>query len=80
MTVEELRRYHEGNPFTPFRIHMSNGRSVDVDHPRFMMFSRTGRVAYVSTPGDGMESIDLLHITSLEQLNKKSSKGRNGKH
>jgi hypothetical protein len=80
MTVEELRRQHEIQPFVPLRIHMANGRSVDVDHPRFMMFSRTGRVAYVSTPGDGMESIDLLLISSLEQITKKTAKGRNGKH
>lgn len=79
MTIEELRRCHQARPFQPFRIHMANDRSVDVDHPEYMAFSRQGRIAYVTTAGDGLESIDLLLVSSLEQITKKSHRRRNGR-
>jgi hypothetical protein len=80
MTIEELRRVHQVRPFEPFRIHMADGRSVDVDHPEYMSFSRRGRVAYVSTPGEGLESIDLLLIASLEKITRRSHRRRNGRN
>jgi hypothetical protein len=79
MTINELRAHYEERPFQPFRIHAADGRSVDVDHPEFMAFSRSGRVTYVSKVGGGFETIDLLLISSLERIPKKPSRGRNGR-
>jgi hypothetical protein len=79
MTIEELRKHHRSEPFVPFRIHMANGRSLDVVHPELLSFSGSGRVAYVSTPDDAHESVDLLLISSLELIAKKAHRRRNGR-
>ena len=69
MTVEQMREMSNAWPFHPFRIHLADGRSLDVDHPEFLMFSRSGRTIVVSKTNDTFEIIDLLLVTSLESLN-----------
>jgi len=69
VTVEKLREMYNAKPFMPFRVHLADGRSVDIDHPEFLMFSRSGRTIYVSKPDDTFEIIDLLLVTSLESIN-----------
>ena len=54
----------------------NNGRSLDIDHPEFLMFSRSGRTIYVSKPDDTFEIVDLLLVTSLEVLNGQSRSRR----
>src|SRR5439155_20700792 len=66
MTVEQLREMMGARPFRPFRVHLADGRSVDVEHPEFLMSSRTGRTIVVSKPNDTFEIIDLLLVANLE--------------
>jgi len=68
MTIERLRKMHEARPFRPFRIHMADGRHLDVVHPEFLAHSRSGRTISVATPDDVFEVIDLLLVTSLEPI------------
>lgn len=68
MTGEQVRRLYEATPFKPFRVHMANGRSVDVPHPDFMHLTPTGRRLIVDLEDDSSEIIDVLLITSLETL------------
>jgi hypothetical protein len=42
MTIEQLRQMHQARPFRPFRVHMADGRHLDVAHPEFL----------AHTPGD----------------------------
>ncbi len=58
-------------PFQPYRIHMADGRYVDVAHPDFLARSPAGRTAVVYKPDETHEVIDLLLVTSLEVLNGK---------
>lgn len=69
MTVEQLREMAGARPFRPFRLHLADGRSLDVDHPEFLMPSRSGRTIVVSKPTDTFEIVDLLLVTSLEVKN-----------
>ena len=69
MTIEQLRTLHRARPFQPFRIHLADGRNLDVTHPEFLSHSASGRTAYVSKPDDSFEIVDLLLITSLQVLN-----------
>jgi hypothetical protein len=69
MTVEQLREMSGARPFRPFRLHLADGRSLGIDHPEFLMPSRTGRTIVVSKPNDTFEIVDLLLVTSLEVLN-----------
>lgn len=66
MTVEKLKKFHERRPFEPFEIFLADGHSFHVDHPEFLMQSRSGRTVTVTAPDDREVVIDLLLVTSLE--------------
>ena len=68
MTIEQLREMLQARPFQPFRIHMADGRHLDVVHPEFLARSPSGRTISVATPHDVFEVIDLLLVTSLEPI------------
>lgn len=73
MTADQIRKLSEAVPFQPFRVHMANGRSLDVPHPDFMHLSPTGRRLVVESLDDSFEIVDVLLVTSVESL------PRNGK-
>jgi len=76
MTVEQLMAKQRATPFCPYRIHLADGRSLDVKHPDFLARSPGGRTATVYTSEEASEVIDLLLVTSLETLNGRRSSGR----
>jgi hypothetical protein len=76
MTTEQLVRHIRALPFRPFRIHLADGRHVDVKHTDFIARSPGGRTAVVYTSDESVETIDLLLVTSLEVLNGTSRKAR----
>jgi hypothetical protein len=67
-------RLHQ-TPFAPFRICLSDGRRVAVQHPDFVAIG--GSVILVTDWQDNIQRIDSLHIVSLDEVR---SKKRNGKH
>jgi hypothetical protein len=75
MTIQELRRAKNKQPFEPFVLHMADGRLIRVRHPDVMAWEpaeydpETGetaepRMVHVLVP-DGWESVDLELVTSL---------------
>ena len=68
MTAKEIRGQYEATPFVPFRVHMANGKSVDVPHPEFMHLSPRGSRLIVDKPDDTFEIIDVSLVTSVEML------------
>ena len=79
MTGGEIRKLFKATPFLPFRVHMANGKSVDVPHPDFMHLSPTGRRLIVDRPDDTFEIIDVLLVTSLETLSQNGNRPRGKK-
>lgn len=71
MTVEQLVQMQRAQPFRPYRIHLADGRHVDVEHPDFVARSPTGRTAIVYKADETSEVIDLLLVSSLEVLDGK---------
>jgi hypothetical protein len=67
MTSHQLTTVHAFRPFQPFRIHMADGRHVDVEHPEFLAY-RGGRTAVVFSTAERSEIVDLLLVTSLEGI------------
>ena len=68
MTVEQFKHFHYRRPFSPFVIHMADGRSFGVAHPETVIPSKSGRtVSVVNTDGE-MEALDLLLVTSLRPM------------
>ena len=71
MTIEQLRQMHQARPFSPFRVHMADGRYLDVNHPEFLAHTPAGRTITIARQDDSFEVIDLLLVTSLEPINGK---------
>jgi hypothetical protein len=69
MTIEQISTVHHAQPFQPFRLHMADGRSVDVHHPDFLSRSPSGRTVIVYKRDETFEIIDLLLVASIESLN-----------
>ncbi len=72
MTIEQLMRMNRAQPFQAYRIHMANGRYLDVAHPEFVARSPSGRTIAVSDADGAFEIVDLLLVSSLEVLNGRS--------
>jgi hypothetical protein len=66
MTVEQFVHFLRAEPFRRFRIHLADGRHLDVEHPDFVARSPSGRTAIVYKPDETFEGINLLLISSLE--------------
>jgi hypothetical protein len=52
-------------PFTPFRLHFSNGATHDVTHPDSVLLSE--RVAAIAV-GDSLWFVAMAHIVEIEPL------------
>ncbi len=68
MTSDALAKMLRTLPFRPFRIHLADGRHLDVSHPDFLARSPGGRTAVVYKSGETFEVIDLLLVSSLELI------------
>ena len=77
MTIEQLRKLHQARPFRAFRIHLADGRQFDVLSPEFLGVSVGGRTLSLSVEENCFEHIDLLLVTSLEELDGRRGRRRN---
>jgi len=76
MVSERLRAVHQAQPFLPFTLHMSDGRSLKVTHPELLAVAPTERYAVLILPDESTHFIDILLISDIEI---KVPKGRNDK-
>ena len=51
MQVETLREYRRKQPFQPFRLHLSDGRTMDVVDPRLISVTRQSVAVGPPAPG-----------------------------
>jgi hypothetical protein len=71
---DDIRELLKKQPFQPFRIHLSNGKSYTVSHPELAYVMRATIVVARLVPGDtdpepigdGFNVISILHIYDLE--------------
>jgi hypothetical protein len=61
-----LRKLHQAQPFQSFDIHLTDGRTLPVEHPEFLAQSSTGRTIAVADPDGVIELVDLLLVVSLK--------------
>ncbi len=71
MRVEQLVQLHKAERFRPFRIHLADGRHLDVDQPEFLAYTPKVRIAIVMRLDGTFEVIELMLVTSLEVLDGK---------
>ena len=68
MTIEQVRRLYDAQPFRTFIIHLADGRQIPVRHREFIMAAPSGRTITVYTTDDAVDIIDLLLVTDLEVM------------
>jgi hypothetical protein len=72
---EDIHELIRREPFRPFRITLTDGRSYDVRHPELAMVGRTTVAIGLTTNGanepiyDHLVTVDLLHIMQTEHIN-----------
>jgi hypothetical protein len=66
--ASELNR----DPFIPLRIHMADGRTIDIQNPGLCFIARLALYAFRARPNDALagdvQVISLRHIVSVETL------------
>jgi len=74
MRPEDIREFIKHQPFQPFRMTLTDGRTYDVLHPELAMVGRSTVSIGVPRPGDPepvydrLVMISLLHIMQIEPL------------
>ena len=76
MRPDDVREFVQSKPFHPFRITLTDGRTLDVHHPELIMIGRA--TVSIGTPWPGMTEpiydrvvvVSLLHIMHIEPLEK----------
>ena len=67
MTAETIRDFLKQSPFTPFTIHMNDGRKFSVRHPDFVaMHPQSTAKAIVFMPKGRFEFVYIRNVTSIE--------------
>ena len=74
MNAQNLSRYLKQQPFVPFRIHLDDGRTIDIRHPELMMLGK--RTSVVGTPAadetipvfEEWFNVSFLHIETVEPI------------
>jgi hypothetical protein len=83
MRREEIRNELHKEPFVPFRLVMTDGKTFDIRHPELLMVGRrTATVGLTAKPEDDYYDltaiVDLMHVIRLEPL-AKPTPGKNGR-
>ena len=72
MTAALLKQRMEAQPFRPFRLHMSDGKTYDIPNHDAMFVKRNvveiGMDLDADSIGERFIQCAILHITSLEEL------------
>ena len=66
MTVEQVRRLYDAQPFRPFTMRLADGRELAVRHREFVALAPSGRTLLVYQPDDSFNVVDLFMVTDLE--------------
>ena len=65
MHAETLKELIHAKSFQPFTLHLADGHTVEVPHPDFILLTRGGRTAAVSTGGEKIEILDVALVTRV---------------
>jgi hypothetical protein len=73
MTPRKILNYVQANPFRPFRIRMTSGRTFDIRHPEMVRVGRRDLLIFTLVNDapevyDRWENVSLLLIESLSPL------------
>ena len=67
MTVQEVQRQTQKQPFGPFRVLTAHGQSYDARHPEHLASSGKGRRIAIGTDDDSFVTLDLPVVTAIHR-------------
>ena len=79
MTIEDIRKFRNAEPFRPFRLFLSDGRKFLVRHAENIGWSPSGSRLAVYELADAGDIIDLEKVVKVEATRgvpKKTTKSR----
>jgi hypothetical protein len=84
MRPEDIHQLLHKEPFQPFRLHLSNGRTYEVRHPELALVGRT--TVFIGVPAadlsipvyDVFDLVSLVHINNVEPIPKNAPPSTNG--
>jgi len=79
VTIEQIKRLYEAQPFQPFVIHLASGREVAVPHREFMWAAPSGRTIFVELPDESVDIIDLLLVTDVVSMPANGARKKKGR-
>jgi hypothetical protein len=66
MTAETIRDFLKRQPFSPFSIHMNDGRRLNVTHPKSVVLPPGwSSTAIVTFPDERFEFVYIRNVTTL---------------
>jgi hypothetical protein len=79
MRPDDILSFVRTQPFQPFRLTLSDGRTYDVSHPELAMVGRSTVTIGIPVPDepepvyDRLVTVSLLHIMQVEPFDTPSS-------
>jgi hypothetical protein len=65
MLGEEIQNLLHAQPFRPFRVHITDGRTLEVPHPDFALLTRGHDMLVIDTEDDGLEMVNMDQIARI---------------
>ena len=67
MTLQEVQRQTQKQPFEPFRVLTADKQSYDVRHPEHPAFSGKGRRIAIGMDDDSFVTLNLPLVTAIHR-------------
>jgi hypothetical protein len=65
MRSEDIRKIQHAQPFQPFVVHVADGRQFLIDHPEFILVSKSERTVVIDDVQGNLEILNPMLISSL---------------
>lgn len=67
MQLGPIKEYLEATPFRPCKIHIADGRTIEVLHPEYAWIHPKGNIVFVAKQDGGFHMIDAESVTVVER-------------
>lgn len=64
--ARQIRQLHLARPFRPFRIHLADGRRLEVARAEFLAYTPSGRSLIITKADETFEVVNVGLLTSVE--------------
>jgi hypothetical protein len=66
VTIDQVRRLYDAQPFRPFTMRLADGREFAVRHREFVALAPSGRTLILYQPDVSFGIVDMVFVAHLE--------------